>query len=168
MMLEILAISGSANMAFGWSGGLIAICGILMIVLGVDNWRRSLKSNKWPTTNATVTSSNVSPVLVFPVLFWLWTYRASITYKYSINGKQYRSTGIANGGGIFMRKGEAQMLVAEYPAGREVTVHFNPKQPRDAVLLPGTNRVGYLSFTVLTGLGVLLVLIGIIIWTASN
>ena len=61
-----------------------------------------------------------------------------IHYAYVVEGQTYDGRrwryGVAPSG-----EGEAERLVASYPAGREIDVCYNPRDPADAILLPGVS-----------------------------
>ncbi len=145
----------------GWA---LLVCGVLMLVAGLYSWRRFAASVRWPTTPGSITSSSVAKVLLFPVFpFLLWAHKASITYRYTVGGKEYRSTGIGNGGGMFLDEGRAQQLVREYPQGSEVTVYYDPHRPRYGLLRPGTGRIGLMSHITLLIAGAVVVLVSVYI-----
>lgn len=42
----------------------------------------------------------------------------------------------------------AEELVRHYPVGSVVDVHYDPKKPKNAVLLPGVNKWSYMGFPI--------------------
>jgi hypothetical protein len=72
--------------------------------------------------------------------------RAVITYEYTVAGTTYRSGRVFFGDdmGLLWDKPRQERLAA-YPAGRSVTVAYDPAAPRHAVLEAGPNWATYLS-----------------------
>jgi len=67
-------------------------------------------------------------------------YKAEIVYEYVVNGRQYQSDNWRLGTKRFRLSYPtvAQRAVARYPEGKSVTVFYNPGDPCDALLEPGT------------------------------
>jgi len=103
------------------------------VFLYVVQFRQGLKadaSKKWPTSSATVTASALerSPE-------HRWRYRAAVHYRYRVGGKEYQAERIFWGGNEGRQK-HMVSVVASYPAGCQVPVHYNPQNPAEAVLDP--------------------------------
>jgi hypothetical protein len=75
-----------------------------------------------------------------------YTYSIDILYSYSVNGTEYRSDRYE----IFSASSSGyrgkRAVVDQYPAGRDFTCYYDPKQPSRAVIRPG------FSWNVLLGL----------------
>ena len=65
------------------------------------------------------------------------TYKADIVYRYQVNGKDYSSSTITLLD-VSSAAGQAQSIVDRYPDKSKVQVFYNPDDPSDAVLEPGT------------------------------
>ncbi|MEW6406388.1 MAG: DUF3592 domain-containing protein, partial [Chloroflexota bacterium] len=102
------------------------------IFLGVifSTQRKAAAARNWPVARGTVTlstlerrrSSSGSGSVSYPVVY----------YTYEAGGQRYESNRIAPGmevGGTGSDK-----VVARYPAGSTVDVHYNPQNPAEAVL----------------------------------
>ena len=64
-------------------------------------------------------------------------YAPTITYTYTVASNTYNGTRIrfaAVGGGDYS---ETRAILDKYPAGRPLSVHYNPARPAEAVLEPG-------------------------------
>ena len=63
---------------------------------------------------------------------------AVIRYDYNVNGKNFV-------GGLcrYATINTSQELLATYKAGDTVTVYYNPKNPKDAILLPGVGAADW-------------------------
>ena len=57
-----------------------------------------------------------------------------VEYVYRVDGRDYHGTRLALGADVAASRDFAEATVARYPAGREVTVHFDPANPSFAVL----------------------------------
>lgn len=68
------------------------------------------------------------------------TYSATIKYRYTVGDAQYTGDRYDFLGGSSSDDSYAQRLVRENPAGKEITVYYDPEKPAEAVLhleLPG-------------------------------
>jgi len=64
------------------------------------------------------------------------SYVPTIHYRYAVDGRTYDGRRWGYGVNVSGEE-EAERLVGPYPAGREVDVHYNPRDPADAILLAG-------------------------------
>ena len=64
-----------------------------------------------------------------------WRYRAALQYSYRVGGKDYQASRIFWGGNEGREKHMAS-VVETYPAGSNVRVFYDPKNPAEAVLDP--------------------------------
>lgn len=76
------------------------------------------------------------------------TYHPVIRYTYSVDGKAYENdTYSVLEDGHFSNWESAQEFVAKFPVGKEVTVYYNPKSPKDSYLDKSMDAKGYHSTT---------------------
>jgi hypothetical protein len=104
----------------------------MVLLLGRTTWL-SLRSRSWPTTHGKVKLSKVEVAGN--------QYRELLQYEYSVDGIYYLSHIISfldlylllfmNGK---RSKRAAEYILAKYPVGSEVTVHFDRNNPKRAVL----------------------------------
>ncbi|MBA4384612.1 MAG: hypothetical protein C0410_07740 [Anaerolinea sp.] len=68
-------------------------------------------------------------------------YEPKIEYSYSVMGSIFHSGAYQNFNGVYHETSEekAAEIVAAYPAGKSVTVTYDPNNPSDAYLLPETD-----------------------------
>ena len=117
----------------------------------VSTQNRENAAQTWPTVTGKITASKVKrqhdsengPV-DYP----------HVSYTYEVNGKTHRSSNIMAGGELGGMNVESTL--ARYPQGSQVTVYYDPQNPKDAVLEPGNK-------TVSKGLWLMLVLMDIFI-----
>ena len=60
--------------------------------------------------------------------------KANVQYRYQVGGQPYTSSIIRLGDMTPSRGGPQEAILAKYPVGKEVTVIYDPKSPRQAVL----------------------------------
>jgi hypothetical protein len=111
--------------------GAIAIA--IGVALYVSQFRQGLRataSKRWPVSPGTVIASALekSPD-------GRWRYRAAVQYRYRAGGKEYQSDRIFWGGNEGRQKHIASVIAA-YPQGSKVSVHYDPQNPAEAVLDP--------------------------------
>lgn len=149
------------------SGGVFVLCGLLLIAYELYIRHLGAESAGWPATEGRVTRSKTTSIGPIPPFVWLRAHQASVTYRFVVDGRTYRSRSIAaNGSPLFWDKRSAQKIVDEYREGTKVMAHYDPKHPYRSVLRPGTSGVGSLSFKLLTGVGVLIFLAGLYMLSA--
>ncbi len=61
------------------------------------------------------------------------TYRPEVTYQYEVNGQSYTCNTLGFGTGTYSMD-KAQKMIAPYPQGKSVNVHYDPADPAQAVL----------------------------------
>jgi hypothetical protein len=96
-------------------------------------WRtiqRAKESVAWPGATGTITASGTKKVM--------FRSQPRIAYSYVVNGTSYTGERISFAAGVPPK--ETETVLARYPVGKEVTVHFAPEKPSEAVLEPGANR----------------------------
>ncbi len=115
----------------------------------------SATSKSWPSVTGTITRSEVK----------IWKrdsnthYEPDIAYSYTVEGKKYTSSKITVGDGALDNNvSKAKRLQAEYPAGKEVEVYYDPDLPESAVLQPGTKS----GDLMLAGISALFFFIGLL------
>lgn len=117
---------------FWWLSGLIL--GAALFLWQMTEFRTGNASLHWPTTTGTVLESSLTRRSS------RYYYSAHIVYSYEINGSRHQSAQIAlwssdlgSGGNDYVTK----RFVSNHPVGSEVTVHYDPKDFGNAVLIPG-------------------------------
>ena len=114
--------------------------GVIAIAIGtalyVTQFRQGLRANaskRWPVSSGTIIASALekSPD-------GRWRYRAAVQYRYRAGGKEYQSNRIFWGGNEG-RQRHMVSVIAAYPEGCKVSVHYDPQNPAEAVLDPAQN-----------------------------
>lgn len=96
---------------------------------------RQIRARDFPSTAGQVTQSEV---IATPRSKGRKSYREAIRYAYVVGGREFTSDYTALGGIRFGNgRRQAEALVAQYPAGKELAVFYDPAAPGEAVLRPG-------------------------------
>jgi hypothetical protein len=147
----------------GLFAALSLVAGIALLFL--VRLPKVVTSLSWPTTTGVVVSSEVVETGFFTDEGWY----PRVSYRYSVDGKNYVSTdvevvGVANGNADYY----ARRVVERYSVGEQVEVHYAPDNPAVALLESGVpdNDV-FISSLFLAGVvgGVVFLCIGLLcIW----
>src|SRR4051794_40930431 len=91
----------------------------------IQNLRSSLRSNSWPTAEGKVLKSEVAEDLRRgqPV------YSADVEYDYAVQGKAYHGAAVRVGNMTPKSQSDAQVIVAQFPVGQPVAVHYDLAEP---------------------------------------
>jgi hypothetical protein len=129
----------------------VVIClllGLGLLAYSVALWQRGRQSRRWPNVQGRMLTSQLH------LVEWdegaaIWP---EIEYEYCVKQRTFRSQSVALGHLLsLILPGEAERLVAHYPAGAAVTVHYNPDNPQEAILEQGLG-CGVFGMAVLSGL----------------
>lgn len=143
--------------------------GLISLLFGLTRWTHAKESMSWPQVVGTIMYTRVSKVLVPDESSPPLTYDLVVRYTYEINGRRYEGNKL----GLFDRDRrksyllEAEELADLFHKDAKVAVYYNPKQPEQAVLLPGLQTVSRKVYRRYIVLGVLAFPVGLAI-TYSN
>jgi hypothetical protein len=133
----------------------LLLCGVGALALAVAyvQWRRGEASLGWVRTAGRVVVSRVEEV-PGPSEQGYPQYRPRVRYEFSVRGRTFDGGETAIGSSVasFRDEEAAREETARFPAGSEVTVFYDPADPRRSVLRPGAPRLVPL---VLAGLALL-------------
>ena len=108
-------------------GIVLLVMGLIILLGAVKLFFQSSASSRWSSELGVVTVSETT------------TGNALLVYSYTVHGVRYE-----NNRRSFFSEGAiespdyAEEVVQQYPVGKEVTVYYNPDDPSDAVLEPGS------------------------------
>jgi hypothetical protein len=85
------------------------------------------------------------------------TYAARIAYDYSVEGVRYTGDRVSYGHYDTEDEADAGEVVARYPPGTAVKVHYMPGNPAESVLEPGSGGLPWLYLA----LGIVFALVGV-------
>ncbi len=112
--------------------------GIFLMAWGGNELKRAYESRSWPNTPGTITSAYIQKSHHRSSEGHSTTsYTPKVGYRYIVEGKIYTCDRIAFGGKSGGKRSKAKAVVDEYPSGRQVTVYYNPRDPKIAVLKAG-------------------------------
>ena len=117
--------------------GIFFLAGLAILFTGFRTYQRSKQAANWTTVTGMVTTSKV----INPMGNERKQY-ARIEYEYSVLGTSYVSNKInfaQLSGFNDTALGTAEEKVKKFPAGRSVTVYYDPQEPQRAVLEIGGN-----------------------------
>jgi hypothetical protein len=138
-------------------GGLLFLgIGLSMLYRQIQALRWGGRSMRWPTTLGTIQSAGIQRYTGGEDAF----YRVKVGYTYTVAGIPYHAQRLAFGIQPYIWwHAAAREAVAKYPSGSIVTVHYNPDNPKVAVLMTGVSAdsrlLGWFSSLVPVALGAL-------------
>ena len=150
---------------------LFFLIGIFLIINGIRNRKKAEESTSWPSVEGTITRA------------WVETHEhedddgsKTIThfprweYEYIVSGSTYTSENISFGGIAGSRhEFDAREGLKQYPLNSEVQVFYNPSNPEEAILVPGTQ--GTMKTVIIGGVLALIMLgiiVGLAIWALAS
>lgn len=143
--------------------GLIFILGVFVMGAALFYYSLSRVLLVYRTQNWTATSGSViSSEVCYRRGIKSDSYSPRIVYRYAVDGKEYESREITYG---FTEgsKDEAAEKVAQYPAGSEVKVFYNPSSPGQACLERGGAVNGFAIPLIVS-----FIFMGAAIWLANR
>ncbi|MBD3402919.1 DUF3592 domain-containing protein [candidate division GN15 bacterium] len=130
----------------------LLVAGGLLVNRTANRFEYYSQLNTWPETSATIVRSDVIGERAF---------RPNVVFSYQVNGIEFRDSSDLNMpsfGGRNNRRLAADSMVAAYPVGSSLSIHYNPDDPTEARLKtnPPWSVYGQL------GLGIVLILGGVL------
>ncbi len=122
--------------------------GAMALLGGIILTMRVGRTKTWKTADGVITCSDM--------VADAWRPSPIIEYNYEVGGRTYKADKVAAGWSNSLSDWE---MVKKYPYGHTVKVFYNPDNPRQATLEPGTARLGML----LTLMGVCLLFLGVLV-----
>jgi hypothetical protein len=113
--------------------------GIVLMAWGGYEIKGSRESGSWPSVQGAITSSGMSKRTTRDSNHRKrTTYYPKVGFQYQVDGRNYISSRIAFGTGDTGGSEKwARKIVDKYPAGKTVTVYYNPQDPQYGVLESG-------------------------------
>ena len=111
---------------------------------------KARQSESWPSTEGEIAhSATLYQTDTTATSNGVATYKADIAYRYKVNGANYSSSKVALLDLASSSSGRAQNIVQRYPDKSKVQVYYNPADPSEAILEPGS--VGGINFLYIFG-----------------
>jgi hypothetical protein len=135
------------------AGGLLLIAGVVVGFAASAMVALARASRRWPSTSGHVVRSEILER------------QPLIRYQYQVQGEEFEGRDIAAGDWPFRTARSAARRVQRYPAGAQVTVYYDDRDPGVAMLAPGLSRdVLYLPVVATVLMVIALVLLSWSIW----
>ena len=134
----------------------------LMVVLvalalaAYEAWRihLGLEAMRWLRTTGKLTRAWVDDATL-PIEFDAedgeGRHSANVRYHYKVGARWYKSSRLSYRGTLWLPLEEAYSLIQGLEEGREVDVHYDPRNPARAVLVPGSSTGNLLNFMLYLG-----------------
>jgi hypothetical protein len=121
MLLFLMVFGGMGSWAF---------------ITGLKGVEKALASQNWPSVQGQVLSSSVGTHDSHDSDSST-TYSADVRYTYGVNGNTYQGTHLGSGDFSSSNYNQMSAWAAKYPAGKQVSVYYDPANPATAVLETG-------------------------------
>lgn len=119
-------------------GLIFAVFAVLVAFMFVRDINLAKSSATWPTVGGIVTSSKIST----STRKGKTRHHFDISYDYAVGGQSYSGSRVRFGG-AGTTKSTADELARRYPAGSNVTVHYDPDDPAECTLETGATGERY-------------------------
>ncbi|HEY6529304.1 MAG TPA: DUF3592 domain-containing protein [Cellvibrionaceae bacterium] len=129
----------------------LLVIGALLVLMGGYIFLKSEKVKAWPTTTGVIITSEIVKTTVNGSRRFL----PEVTYEYFVASTGYKGTNI--GIGKESHESYAKQVTGNYPAGKDVIVYYNIKDPSEAFLEVGITPIIYYFL----GIGFVLILTSI-------
>ena len=136
-----------------------SIAGIVVIIHGYNNYKKSQASKNWPSTEGIIISSEVKQTKhrkSGSSSGYRYKYSPKVKFEYYVDDETYTSRRISFADYSSSNRSSAKQIADYYHPEKEVTVYYDPLEPKVGVLEPGTANMS----TIIVG-GVI-ILFGII------
>ncbi|NLE65148.1 MAG: DUF3592 domain-containing protein [Elusimicrobia bacterium] len=116
---------------------LLLIIGLFVVLPAAKSVQESISFPNWPHVEGEVLSSAIElEDLVSPEPS-SQRYRAKVWFGYEVNGNAHVSRTIRVGEGFVKDRAAVEKILARYPEGRKVQVHYLPNDPEAGALEQG-------------------------------
>jgi len=105
---------------------LIMAMGIIFLYIAVFQYFQSRNMEEWQVTNGKILSTRIQQTRAL--------YNPIVEYSYIVQNVKYQGWLISINGKVTNKIQVAREWIAPYTQGKEVVVHYNPKNPKMAVL----------------------------------
>jgi len=110
----------------------IAVIGGIFWLIISASAKKNKEAASWPQVPGKIISSEVQAVR--DPQDNTFSYEPNIVYTYTVDGQTLTGNRVHFTAFRSTSKAKPQQTVDKYPAGADVTVHYNPQKPREAVL----------------------------------
>ncbi len=139
--------------------GTVGFC--IMFFWGWPVLQKAKASTDWPSVKGVVTSAEVIRTRSDDGV----NYKPEVLFNYTVDGEEYSQGNIRYDGDWSTNKPTyANKMVKKYKVGTEVDVYYDPEEPFEAVLEPGTTWMSYLPI----GFGAVFFFIGAALFVGTG
>lgn len=113
------------------------LAGVGLLVYGLRQRNKAKAAGTWPTTDGSLVSAQVERHAYkskYGPNVW---YNPKIEYSYSVGSTGYTSHRISFGSPSFNTKEGAESFLRQFATGNAIPIHYDPANPKSAVLVPG-------------------------------
>lgn len=114
--------------------------GIFDVVIAYGLFQQ-FRSNGYETTKGTIVASSVAKKKGSK---GSTHYSAEIRYQYAVGSEAFTGNKLRYSINKDQKQSRAEYEIRNHPVGKEVTVYYDPKEPKEAVLIPGTRAGEFL------------------------
>jgi hypothetical protein len=168
LVLLSAVILGAAVLFLGPASWLVpTLSGLAMAGYGSYRLYRGTDSKKWSTTSGTIQAASMAEYTVAESEYSRCTYYyPEVRYSYVVGDQACSGNRVAMDVKSIWHadRQKAEQLMAQYAAGRAVTVHFKPEKPEDSVLVPGLSSYRMSHYAAIAVGGLLVAGIGYLAW----
>jgi hypothetical protein len=129
---------------FPW---IVVAVGAFALYLGFETLYGGWASNAWPSVPGVVTSAEIEVQRGSGSSSGgaaTDSYHGRVVYAYEVAGDSLTARRVNFGEYGTGESEHAEAIISRYPEGTEVVVHYDPGNPRDAVLEPGLHGIPWL------------------------
>lgn len=114
--------------------------GTFMVIRGLGNRKKGAASTTWPTANGVITHAWVErETSEDEDGFTSTSYTPKWQYQFKLGGNTYNSEKISYSATTgYGRQAKAQEKLNQFPLNNQVKVYYDPNEPTESVLIPGT------------------------------
>ena len=115
------------------------VIGAVILRYAMRTAEKARQSESWPSTEGEIAhSATLYQTDSTATNNGVATFKADIAYRYKVKGANYSSSKVALLDLATSSSGRAQTIVQRYPDKSKVQVYYNPADPSEAVLEPGS------------------------------
>lgn len=118
---------------FGW---VCLVGGAALTAWGWFNLDQGRASRSWPTVSATIESSSVRSYSTERTGQPRYRYSPRVRFSYEVDGVSYAGDRVSFRDDHYGKRASALEIARRYRPGSEVTIHYSPDDPSQAVLEP--------------------------------
>ncbi len=117
-------------------GGIFGVTGLGLLFYGWSiNRRPNTSRSDWPSVKGKVLSVQVSRTQAAGMGgYGRVSFVPVIDYSYQVDGVLYQANNVSSGTAAGYNSVNAQKIADRYPAGKDITVRYNPSNPRESIL----------------------------------